>query len=149
MTPEEHAHVQELEALVKRYRARIVKLKEALNATAETLVSVERAFRKAEALSQRRGDRIEEQEAEIETIRAFSVSGRNPDKGGAELRLVISSVMLLLQDAREADEGSGHEQRENWRRGHISKIADWFGVKEGRWKVTRETGVSFSKGVEK
>ena len=44
------------------------------------------------------------------------------------LRHVLSSVRMLLDDAREADRESGHEQRENWRFGHLDVIARWFNV---------------------
>lgn len=37
MTAEEHKHVQELEGLVKRYRSRIVQLKDALLLAKETI----------------------------------------------------------------------------------------------------------------
>lgn len=64
--------------------------------------------------------------------------------------IVENSVEMLLEDAKDADRDSGHDQRENWRYGHAYTIAHWFKslsdpARVSRVEVIDETGRAFSR----
>lgn len=122
MTPEEHARVQKLEGLVKRYRRRITELKGWVSSLHEEL-----------------------------SYRDVRDDGGLPEASFSAQKhdITLASVKALLRDAIDADAESGHEQRENWRLSHIDLIARWFGVGVTQNSNNDAKGVSFPEGVEK